>query len=68
MPLKLSTEPLNLFVFPGQIPLQYAALEKDVAAQENAQSCIDVLQSPVEIKSSSREQVISEAAWFDFFI
>ena len=57
-------ESVWIFVFPGQIPLQYAALEKDVAAQENAeesaQSCLEknALQPPVEIKSSSREQVI----------
>ena len=49
------------FVHPGQIPLQYAAIEKDVAAHENTKSPSEKSVSPpcsVEIKTSSREQVI----------
>ena len=62
---KFSLEPfafvLQIFVPPGQIPLQYAAIEKDVAAHANTKSPHEncVLQScSGEIKPSSREQVI----------
>jgi len=39
----------------GQIPLQYAAIEKDVAAHENVKSVLQPCSG--EIKPSSREQV-----------
>ena len=45
---------------PGQIPLQYAAIERDVAANRNVvSSCKENVSQPSkEVKPPSREQVI----------
>ena len=46
----------NYFFFPGQIPLQYASIEKDVAACEKVKRSV-LPSTSAEFKPSSREQV-----------
>ena len=46
----------NYFFFPGQIPLQYASIEKDVAACEKVKRSV-LPSASAEFKPSSREQV-----------
>ena len=48
------------FYMPGQIPLQFAAIERDVAANGNVDSFCkeNVSQPSKEVKLPSREQVI----------
>ena len=43
---------INYFFFPGQIPLQYASIEKDVAACEKVERSV-LPSAPAEFKPSS---------------